>query len=91
LRHLHERKKKCCHPEQVNVREERKQAQNGNDIEVHLSRIVYHSFGKRVKPEEEHSRTQDCSGQYERHANEQHIGFARGSNEGRHAVRGHGM
>jgi len=75
----------------MNVREERKQAQDRDDVEVYLGGIVNHSLGKRVQPEEEHSCAQDGAGQYKCHADEQHIGFARGSNEGRHAVRSYGM
>jgi hypothetical protein len=75
----------------VHVREERKQPQDRDDVEVHFRRIVDHSLGKRMKPEKEYSRAQDCAGQDKCHANEQHICVARSSNEGRHAVRGHGM
>ena len=63
-------------PEKVVVRKQREQAEQGDQVEQNLLRLVRHSFRKRVDRKENHTRQNDaCDDEPQRNV-EEHVGFA---------------
>src|SRR5207248_2169541 len=69
-------KQQSCYPEQVDVREERQQAQNGHDLELQFLRLVRHALREAMQSQIERSDPDEGSNQKNAHHHHQDIGPA---------------
>ena len=75
------------HPEQMNVGEQRKQAEHRDDLELQLVAAMGHALRHGVQPKEQDADTQDGGKQNEAGDHQQRIGAIRAGQEGRQVVR----
>src|SRR5580704_1736276 len=84
---FNEREYQADHPENMHMREQRDQAQDGDDLELQLLRPMRHPLGQRVEAEEQKTKSQDGKRQDDGHDDHKDIGLARRGDERRQMMR----
>jgi hypothetical protein len=77
---------KARYPEDVHVREEGDQAEDGDDLELEFMSLVGDALGKRMQPEEENSDGQHGPDQEQCHEDHETVGLTGSSDERRQMV-----
>lgn len=83
IRDVDECQQQTGDPEDVHVREEREQAEDGNDLELDLMPLVRHALRQRVQAQEQNAKSEDTQDKQDRHRDHKGIGLARRGDEHR--------
>ena len=81
------REQQARDPEEMDMREERQEAQHRDDFHLKLLGLVRHALGQAVQPQEQDTDRQDGDDQEHGHHGHEDVRFARGGDERRQLMR----
>lgn len=91
IRDVDECQQQTGDPKDVHVREEREQAEDGDDLELDLMPFMRHALRQRVQAQEQNAEPEDTQDKQDRHRDHEGVGLTRRGDEHRQMLGRGGM